>query len=81
MKRLNCEEAVALLHDYLKQELTPELIVEVRQHMDRCRDCFDHLKFEESFFQKLEICAKRHTCPGELRKRILAALRAEEQGT
>ena len=46
MSRIDCEKALAHLHDYLKQELTPELVVEVRRHLDRCRDCFSHLKFE-----------------------------------
>jgi anti-sigma factor (TIGR02949 family) len=77
--RLDCEEALAHLHDYLKQELTPDLIVEVRRHMERCRDCFAHLRFEESFFSKLEACSRHQTCPGELRARILAALRAESR--
>ncbi|MFL5403015.1 MAG: zf-HC2 domain-containing protein [Gemmatimonadales bacterium] len=77
MSRIDCDEAIAHLHDYLKQELTPELVIEVRQHLERCRDCFSHLRFEESFFQKLETCSRRQACPGELRARILAALRAE----
>jgi anti-sigma factor (TIGR02949 family) len=78
--RLDCEEALAHLHDYLKQELTPDLIVEVRRHLELCRDCFAHVRFEESFFSKLENCSRHQTCPRELRARILAALRAESQG-
>lgn len=80
MSRIDCEEALAHLHDYLKRELTPELVVEVQQHLTRCRHCFSHARFEESFLQKLQSCS-RETCPGELRSRILAALRAEARGS
>ena len=80
MSRIDCEQAMAHLHDYLKRELTPDLVIEVRHHLERCRDCFSHARFEESFLLMLETRASRQTCPGELRARILAALRAEARG-
>ena len=76
MTRLNCEEALAHLQDYLKQELTPDLVAEVKAHLDRCRDCEGYAKFEESFFLMLESRARKETCPYEVRARIVAALRA-----
>ena len=81
MSRINCDEALAHLHDYLKRELTPELVVEVREHLERCRHCFTHAQFEESFFEKLKNCGQRETCPEKLRTRILDALRAEARNT
>jgi len=81
MSRLDCEEALAHLHDYLKRELTPELIGEVRVHLERCRDCSGYARFEESFLLMLETRAGRETCPKELRARILALLRAEAKGS
>jgi anti-sigma factor (TIGR02949 family) len=80
MSQIDCEQALAHLQDYLKRELTPDLVVEVRDHLDRCRDCFTQARFEENFFHMLEIRARRETCPGALRARILAALRAEARG-
>jgi anti-sigma factor (TIGR02949 family) len=80
MSRIDCDEAMASLHDYLKRELTPDLVLEVRQHLERCRECFSHARFEENFLLMLETRARRETCPGELRARILAALRAEAVG-
>ena len=77
MSRIDCEQAIAYLDDYLKRELTPELVVEVRQHLERCRECLCLARFEENFLTMLETRARRETCPGELRARILAALRAE----
>jgi anti-sigma factor (TIGR02949 family) len=78
---IDCREAEARLQDYLKRELTAELAVEVRTHLDRCRRCFDHARFEESFLRMLEERARRERCPGPVRDRILQALRREgEQG-
>jgi anti-sigma factor (TIGR02949 family) len=81
MTRLDCDEAMAHLHDYLKQELTPELIVEVQTHLERCRDCADYARFEQAFLEKLGGCAGKVTCPNEVRARIMAALRAASGGS
>jgi anti-sigma factor (TIGR02949 family) len=80
VKRLDCDEALAHLQDYLKCELTPELVAEVRTHLEKCPDCTDYARFEESFLRMLETRCGRETCPKELRARILAALRAEARG-
>jgi anti-sigma factor (TIGR02949 family) len=76
---INCREAADRLQDYLKQELTAELAIEVRVHLDRCRSCFHHAQFEERFLRMLEERARRETCPGAVRERILRALRAEAE--
>src|ERR687887_652165 len=78
-KPINCREALEHLQDYLKRELTPELAVEIREHLHRCRPCFSHAKFEENFLILLATQAKRETCPGKLRARIMELLRAEAQ--
>ena len=82
MKRVNCNEALTQLHDYLKQELTPELAAEIRQHLERCSPCFSHAQFEANFLSLIERKGRSTTCPREVRARILAALaalRAETQ--
>ncbi|HEX6106221.1 MAG TPA: zf-HC2 domain-containing protein [Gemmatimonadales bacterium] len=76
---IDCREAADRLHDYLKRELTAELAVEVRLHLERCRSCFRYARFEERFLLMLEERARRETCPGALRERILQALRAEAE--
>jgi anti-sigma factor (TIGR02949 family) len=81
MSRLGCEEAMALLDDYLKRELTPELVAEVKVHLGRCRDCEGLARFEQSFLKMLETRACKETCPKEVRARILAALRAAARGS
>lgn len=74
---IDCEEAVAQLHDYLKRELTPGLAAEVRSHIARCRSCFDQAQFEENFLRLLETRGTKETCPEALRKRIMDLLRSE----
>jgi anti-sigma factor (TIGR02949 family) len=78
-KPMDCREAGARLQDYLKQELTPELAAEVRDHLVRCRGCFGHAQFEEQLVQLMEARARKQTCPGSLRDRICALLRAEAE--
>ena len=76
---IDCKEAEARLQDYLKRELTPELAGEVRDHLERCRGCFGHAQFEENLLHLMEARARRETCPGDLRDRICALLRAEAE--
>jgi anti-sigma factor (TIGR02949 family) len=77
MSGVDCAQALTNLGDYLKQELTPELMAEVRVHLERCRECFEQAQFEESFLKMLEMRAGKETCPAKLRARILALLREE----
>jgi anti-sigma factor (TIGR02949 family) len=77
MSQVNCREAMAKLDEYLKQELTPELAAEVRRHLEHCRPCFSHARFEENFLIMMESCGKKETCPEKLRAKILAALKSE----
>jgi anti-sigma factor (TIGR02949 family) len=81
VSRLGCEQAKALLDDYLKRELTPELVSEMRTHLERCHDCEGYARFEQSFLEMLETRARKEICPMELRARILAALRAAARGS
>ncbi len=76
---IDCGEAEARLQDYLKQELTPELAAEVRDHLIRCKGCFGQARFEETLLQLMEARARRETCPGNLRDRIRSLLRAEAE--
>jgi anti-sigma factor (TIGR02949 family) len=76
---VDCVKAMDNLADYLKRELTPELMIEVRQHIERCRDCFQQAQFEENFLAMLETRAARECCPQKLRTRILDLLRGEAE--
>ena len=79
MSGVDCAQALIHLDDYLKRELTPELMGEVRQHLERCRECFKQAQFEENFLAMLETRAARECCPQQLRARILDLLRGEAE--
>lgn len=59
------------LYEYLDGELTAEREVEVRAHLDRCRDCLALSKFEHAFLRFLEARARAQHAPEGLRRRIL----------
>ena len=73
---LDCRAAADRLHDFLKQELTPEVAAEMRAHLEKCRPCFAHAQFEQSFLAKLQQTGQC-SCPATLRARIMDLLRAE----
>ena len=73
---IDCRAALTHLQDYLKREITAELAVEIKQHLERCRPCLNHARFEENFLQMLAARVGCVTCPDVLRARIMAALRA-----
>jgi anti-sigma factor (TIGR02949 family) len=80
MSRADCEQAMAHLHDFLKREITPELATEVQAHLERCRPCFRHARFEANFLMMLETQRTKETCPNKVRERIVALLRLEVGG-
>ncbi len=74
---LNCEEALELLHEYLKLQLTPELGERVRAHIQMCRPCFTHSRFEDNYLKMLKYKLKTVVYPTESRERILTAIHGE----
>ena len=74
---LNCEEALELLHEYLKLQLTPELGERVRAHIQMCRPCFTHSRFEDNYLKMLKYKLKTVVYPTENRERILTAIHGE----
>lgn len=72
---LNCREALDLLQDFLRQELTPEVEAAVTRHLAECRPCLLHRDFERNFLEALERAVGRERCPETVRERILAGLR------
>lgn len=74
---IDCRRAAEQLHDFLKQELTPDVAAEMRAHLEKCRPCFAHARFEQTFLAMLERRARGHGCPDAVRARIVSLLRAE----
>jgi len=73
--QLDCREALALLVDYLKTELTPDSQARVAAHLSACGHCLEQAHFEQNFLAALERAAGGVRCPEEVLARIRAALR------
>lgn len=73
----DCSQALELLQDYLKQELSPDLARRIEQHFVNCLPCFRSRRFEERFIAMLAERTRGICAPEEVRARVLAALEAE----
>lgn len=78
--RLDCNEALALLQDYLKEELTADNEARVASHLAACGHCLEHACFERNFLSALERAASGVRCPKAVVARIRAALRSDTAG-
>jgi len=74
---LDCDEALELLHEYLKRQLTPDLAERVRAHIVKCRPCLSHSRFEANYLRMLEDKLKTIACPPDSRERILTAIHGD----
>lgn len=72
-----CHEVVALLWEYLDQELDETMRGRIREHLDQCRGCTDHFTYEGTFLRTVSRIIDEPGENEELKQRILAALRAE----
>lgn len=73
---VDCSRVLELLQDYLKRELTPEMIDAFEAHLERCAPCFQSAAFERNFMNLLSGRVAAGTrCPDALRARVLEALR------
>ena len=78
--RIDCDEALALLQDYLKVELSADNQARVAEHLAACGHCLGHAQFERNFLAALERATRGVQCPDELVARIREALRSGSQG-
>lgn len=75
-QKLDCAEALALLQDYLKEELTADNQGRVASHLAACGHCLQHAHFERNFLAALERAAKGARCPDAVVSRIRQSLRS-----
>jgi anti-sigma factor (TIGR02949 family) len=80
MSSLACEQALELLMDFLKRELPPDVAQTVQRHLEDCRPCERHARFEARFVLLVEQRLGRQCCPEELKARILETLARERGG-
>jgi anti-sigma factor (TIGR02949 family) len=72
---LDCAEALALLQDYLKEELTPENQARVAAHLAVCGHCLQQEHFQRNFLAALARATRGVRCPDEVSARIRQAIR------
>jgi len=73
---LDCDAALALLQDYLKEELTADNEARVASHLAACGHCLQHAHFERNFLAALERAARGVRCPDAVVSRIRQSLRS-----
>jgi len=72
-----CHEVVALLWEYLDEELDDTMRARIREHLDHCHHCTDHFTFEGAFLRTVARVIDEPCETEPLRQRILATLRQE----
>jgi mycothiol system anti-sigma-R factor len=72
-----CHEVVALLWEYLDEELDEVMRARIREHLDHCQGCTDHFTYEGAFLRTMARVIEEPIEAGALRLRVLAALRDE----
>lgn len=77
---MDCAEALDLLQDYLKEELTDASRDRLVRHLAACGHCLQHEHFERNFLTALERATRGVRCPDEAVARIRQALRSAEPG-
>jgi anti-sigma factor (TIGR02949 family) len=66
--RLDCEEVISRLFEFLDRELDPALEREVEHHLADCRGCFTRAEFERRLRER-SAEASRAEAPERLRRR------------
>jgi mycothiol system anti-sigma-R factor len=78
---MDCADCLERLYSYLDRELGPTEVADVRAHLDDCGGCEDNFVLEERFLARVRDCCQEDVAPIELRTRIVARLRMENDTT
>lgn len=74
---LDCESVMRQLWDYLDQELTPERMAAIREHLELCQRCQPQEHFQRSFLEAVARARREHPDLEALALRVRSALRAQ----
>jgi mycothiol system anti-sigma-R factor len=67
---MNCRDVLVRLDQFVDRELSPDEVLEVRQHLDDCPPC-QHIYHYEARVRRLVRHACSELAPAALRARIL----------
>lgn len=76
----SCEEALAVMQEFLDGELDHLTHAQVKAHFDVCSRCYPHLRLEESFRVAVQRAARGNTAPPELKNRLKELLAEADPG-
>jgi mycothiol system anti-sigma-R factor len=74
-----CADAVHRMYEYLDGELTPEVLTEMKAHLEACLNCFEAFDFEAELRQVIATRC-RESVPESLVIRIQESIRIEVEG-
>jgi len=74
---MKCRDCLEHLYEFLDRELTPELELEVREHIEGCEPCADLADFETLYLKFVQARCRAQGAPPELKRRILHELFGE----
>ena len=74
---VDCDAALLQLFDFLDGELDESLVARLKEHVTRCKPCFERADFERRFLEAVHAARAEECCPTALRERVLQSLRAE----
>ena len=77
--RVTCEQATALLIDYVTGELDPATTLVLERHLERCVDCVVFLRTYTETIRTTRTL-RYDDVPGELQDRLLQTLHAKMLG-
>lgn len=69
-----CEEALAVIYEFLDGELDGLSRDRIKAHFDVCGKCYPRLRFEESFRSAVQRASAGEAPPPDLRARLLEVL-------
>jgi anti-sigma factor (TIGR02949 family) len=72
-ERIECEEVVVHLLDYLDGEIDAERRAQIDRHLEECRGCYSRAEFERALRRRLRELDKE-SAPETLRRRLKTLL-------
>ena len=77
--RVTCEQATALLLDYITGALDPVTTLVLERHLERCIDCVAFLQTYKETIHATRML-RYEAMPGELQNRLLQTLHTRMRG-
>jgi anti-sigma factor (TIGR02949 family) len=78
---LDCESVMRQLWDFLDEQLTPDTMQAIHEHLDQCQKCRPQAEFRQAFERAVTGAREEAGNTDALRERIRLALRKADRPT